>query len=91
MALDRKKPGKLVLFKNFVKNHPQIMKREKGRGGIDYIQYKAEVVEPLVVPFMKAIDQQRPHDPDNLESRIMPLHIRAIGHRNTLRNKELSY
>lgn len=67
-ALSRKKPGKPALFKFFVKNHPQIMKREKGKGGIDQVRYKAKVVKPLVVPFMKAIDQQRPHDPDNLES-----------------------
>jgi hypothetical protein len=68
-ALGRKKPGKPALFENFVKNHPRIMKREKGKGGIDYVRYKAEVLEPLLVPFMKAIDQQRPHDPDSLESR----------------------
>jgi len=68
-ALGRKKLGKPALFENFVKNHPRIMKREKGKGGIDYIRYKAEVLELLLVPFMKAIDQQRPHDLDSLESR----------------------
>jgi len=36
-ALGRKKPGKPALFKNFVKNYPCIMKREKGKGGIDYM------------------------------------------------------
>ena len=68
IALGRKKPGKPALFKNFVKNHPWIMRREKGKGGIDYIRYKTEVVEPLVVPFMKAIAQQRHYNLDNLES-----------------------
>jgi len=58
MALGRKKPGKPALFKNFVKNHPRIMRREKGKGGIDYIRYKAEVIEPLVIPFMKALNQE---------------------------------
>jgi hypothetical protein len=37
IALGRKKPGKPALFKNFVKNHPRIMKREKGKGGIDWV------------------------------------------------------
>ena len=57
IVLGRKKLEKPALFKNFVKNHPWIMRREKGKGDIDYIQYKTEVVELLVVSFMKAIDQ----------------------------------
>ena len=66
MALGRKKPGKPALFKNFVKNHPRIIKRDKDKGDVDYIRYKVEILESLVIPFIKVIDQQRSH---NSESR----------------------
>jgi hypothetical protein len=56
IILNRKKPGKLVLFENFVKNYSRIMKREKGRDGIDHVRYKAEIIEFLIIPFMKVID-----------------------------------
>ncbi len=69
IALGRKKPGKPALFENFIKNHPRIMKREKGRGGIDHVRYQAEILEPLVVPFMTTINQQKPCNLDNPESR----------------------
>jgi hypothetical protein len=68
MFLSKKKPEKPVLFENFVKNHSFIIKREKDKNGIDYIQYKAEIVKLLVVSFIKAIDQQRPYNSDNLNS-----------------------
>jgi hypothetical protein len=43
------------------------MKRENGKGGIDHMRYREEVVKPLVIPFMAEIDLQRPHDLDNLD------------------------
>lgn len=43
------------------------MKQENGKGGIDYIRYREEVVKPLVIPFIAEIDLQRPYDPNNLD------------------------
>jgi hypothetical protein len=68
ITLNKKKPEKLTLFKNFVKNHSQIMKK-KNKDGIDHVRYKTEIIEFLIISFIKIIDQQRSHDPDNLESR----------------------
>jgi hypothetical protein len=45
------------------------MKLKKGRNGIDYIRYKAEIIEFLIISFIKVIDQQRFYDSDNLEFR----------------------
>jgi hypothetical protein len=64
--LNKKKPGKPALFENFRKKHPLIMSREKGKGGIDYIRYCYEVVEPLIVLYMYKRSVQLPHDPNNL-------------------------
>jgi len=64
MALGRKKPGKSALFKNFVKNHSRIIKREKDKDSIDHIRYKVEVIESLLIPFMKVIEKQRPRGLD---------------------------
>jgi hypothetical protein len=69
IVLNRKKLEKPALFKNFVKNHPRIMKRKKGRNDIDHVRYKAEIIKSLIISFMKVIDKQRSHDPNNLESR----------------------
>lgn len=65
-ALNRKPPGKPALFENYLKSHPLIMSREKGKGGIDHMRYRYEVVKPLVIPYMYEVSLQRPHDPDNL-------------------------
>jgi hypothetical protein len=43
------------------------MKRENGKGGIDHMRYREEVVKPLVIPFIAEIDLQRPHDLNNLD------------------------
>jgi hypothetical protein len=56
IVLGRKKLGKPALFRNFVKNYFRIMKREKGKDGIDYVRYKVEILEFLIVSFMKVID-----------------------------------
>jgi hypothetical protein len=65
-VLNRLKPGKLALFVNFVKRHPLIMSREKNNGGIDHMRYRYEVVEPLIIPYIRERAIQLPHDPDNL-------------------------
>ena len=44
-----------------------MMSRELGKGGIDHIRYRYEVVEPLIIPYMRERALQRPHDPDNLD------------------------
>lgn len=72
-ALGRKKPGKAALFDNFVKYHPEIMKREKNKGGIDHMRYRHEVVEPLIIPFLKALESTPCHDPDSLEPAPKPI------------------
>jgi hypothetical protein len=54
-ALRRKPPGKPALFENFLKGHPLIMSREKGKGGIDHIRYRHEVIEPLVIPYIREV------------------------------------
>jgi hypothetical protein len=41
--------------------------RDKNKGGIDHIRYRYEVVEPLVIPYMREVSLQRPHDLDNLD------------------------
>jgi hypothetical protein len=66
LALNRLKPGKPALFENFRKKHRLIMRRERGKGGIYWMRYRYEVVEPLVVPYMYERSLQRPHDPDDL-------------------------
>jgi hypothetical protein len=66
-ALGKRKPKRLTLFENFVKNHPLIMSREKNKGGIDYMRYKYKVLELLLIPYMREVSLQRPHDPDNLD------------------------
>jgi hypothetical protein len=63
----RKPPGKPAVFENFRKHHYLTMLREKGKGGIDHIRYRHEVIEPLVIPYMREVSLQRPHDPDNLD------------------------
>jgi hypothetical protein len=67
LALGRKPPGKPAVFENFRKRHPLTMSREQGRGGIDHVRYRHEVIEPLVIPYMREVSLQRPHDPDNLD------------------------
>jgi hypothetical protein len=56
IALNKKKPEKLALFENFVKNYLRIIKKEKGRNSIDHVRYKVEIIEFLIIFFMKVID-----------------------------------
>jgi hypothetical protein len=66
-ALGRKPPGRPALFENFLKYHPSRMHRDKNKGGIDHMRYRYEVVEPLVILYMREVSLQKPHDPDNLD------------------------
>jgi len=43
------------------------MSREQGKGGVDHMRYRYEVVEPLIIPYIREVALQRPHDPDNLD------------------------
>jgi hypothetical protein len=43
------------------------MDREKNKGGVDYMRYRYEVVEPLIIPYMYERSIQLPYDPDNLD------------------------
>jgi hypothetical protein len=65
-VLHRKPPGKPAIFENFRKNHRLIMHRDT-KGGIDYMRYRYEVVEPLIIPYIYERSIQTPHDPDNLD------------------------
>jgi DDE superfamily endonuclease len=60
----KKKKGPKTLFSNFVKNHELIEKREKGRGGVDHVRYKDEVLKPLVIPFMQWVEEKRRKHPE---------------------------
>jgi hypothetical protein len=62
LSKNRKKPGRPAIFENFRKNHPSIMKRENGKGGIDHMRYKGEVVKPLVLPFMAGLNKDLPRE-----------------------------
>jgi hypothetical protein len=71
--LGRKKPGTPAKWEVFWKKH--MMKREQGKGGVDFMRYNQEVIVPLVIPFMDRLNALPDLPPFVFQQDNAPSHI----------------